>query len=44
MSEVLTILSCLAATRGMYLVANMGRHVIRGGEARMFNTDIAFNR
>lgn len=28
----------------MYLVANMGRHVSRGGETLMFNTDLAFDR
>ena len=43
-SEVVTILSCMAAGRRMYLVANMGRHVSRGGKALMFNTDLAFDR
>ena len=40
----MTILSCLAANRRIYLVANIGRHVSRGGEALMFNTDLAFDR
>ena len=43
-SEVVTVLSCLAAKKRMFLVANIGRHVSRGGEDLMFNTDLAFDR
>ena len=43
-SEVVTILSCLAANKRMFLVANIGRQVSRSGEDLMFNTDLAFDR
>ena len=43
-SEVVTILSCLAASRRMFVVANTGRLVTREGEPLMFNTDLAFDR
>ena len=43
-SKLLEILSCFALNSKIYLVANMGRNVLRKGKILQFNSDIALDR
>ena len=43
-SAIVAILSCMASEFDIYLVANIGRHVWRRGQLKLFNSDLAFDR